>query len=193
MNISFLNFDVMINFKFLTVFLIAITFQSCFKDDGDPLPTSGENSFSVKLNGEQFVAEDVWKFTSIYYGITAYVNNKSWLLRFSNSSDRTIIIYLHEVEEVGFYDVGTNDYLFPESETAISSIIVRTGNLDIEYHTNFPELKEKIEITKIEGDSIIIGKFEKITLSDAGNPDKKIILTDGKFNINRATLNKNDL
>ena len=31
---------------------------------------------------------------------------------------------------------------------------------------------------------------EDITLSDPDNPEKKVILTDGKFNINVATLNE---
>lgn len=180
------------NFKFLTVLLIAITLQSCFKDDGDPLPTSGENSFSVKLNGEQFVAEDVRKFTSIYYGIKASVHNKNWLLRFSNSSNRTIYVYLHEIEEVGYYAVGADDNLFSDRESSISSILIGNSNLNVLYGTNF-ELNEKIEITKIQGDSIIIGGFDKITLSNPENPEDKVILTNGKFNINRATLNKNDL
>lgn len=184
---------VMRNFKFLTVLLIAITLQSCFKDDGDPLPTSGENSFSVKLNGRQFVAEDVRKFKNITYGITAYVNNKNWLLTLSNSSDISILISLHEIEEIGYYDVGIDENFFFDNESNISSILIRTGNLNVEYHTIFPELNEKIRITKVQGDSIIIGEFDKITLSDPDNPEKKVILTSGKFNINRTTLNQNEL
>ena len=178
--------------KFFAVLLLAITLQSCFKEDGDPLPTSGENSFTAKLNGEEYVAEDVTRYGRIYHGITAFVHDKNWLLTFSNSSDIIILISLHKVEEVGHYDVGIDENFFFDRESNISSVSVRTGKVGLEYHTIFPELDEKIEITKIEGDSIIIGEFDKITLSDPDNPDKKIILTEGKFNINLATLNEDE-
>lgn len=183
------------NLKILPVLLIVITLQSCFKDD--PLPTTGENSFTVKLNGRQYIAEDLNHFASINYGITALVDDKSWWLRFGNSSYENISIYLHEVKKVGYYAIGANDDLFPDSdsESTISSITITNHTTNSLYYTNLPELNEKIEITKIEGDSLIIGNFEKITLSDPDNPDEIIILTNGKFNINRTTLNfnKNDL
>lgn len=181
------------NLKFWVISFFVITFQSCFKDDGDPLPTSGENSFNARLNGEQFTAEDVWKWPRTYYGINASVHDNNWLLRFSNSSSLIIFISLHKVEEVGYYEVGIDENFFFDHESNISSVLIRTGNVEVKYHTNFPELNEKIEITKIEGDSIIIGEFEKITLSDPDNPNKKVILTNGKFNINRTTLNQIDL
>ena len=181
------------NFKPLVVLLLTITLQSCFVDDGDPLPTSGENSFTAKLNGKQFVAEDVTKYGRTYHGITAFVRDKNWLLTFSNSSDPIILISLHKVEEAGNYDVGIDENFFFDGESNISSVSVRTGKVGLEYQTTFPELDERIEVFEIEGDSIIIGEFDKITLSDPDNPEKKVILTDGKFKINLATLNEHDI
>ena len=181
--------------KFLAVLLFAITLQSFFKDEGDPLPTSGENSFTAKLNWKQFVAEDVSPAWHNFYGITASEHDKIWLLKFSNSSDLSLYFYLPEVKEAGYYNVGEADdnLSFFDTKDFQPSVLIDNGSGDVIYHTNSPGLNETIEITKIEGDSIIIGEFDKITLSDPDNPDKKVILTDGKFNINLATLNEQDI
>ena len=40
--------------------------------------------------------------------------------------------------------------------------------------------------------SMYCGEFEKISLTDPENPNKKTTLSDGQFNINRKTLNKRD-
>lgn len=182
--------QIMKNFKLLIAILLAFTFQSCFKDEADPLPTSGENSFSAKIDGKQFVAEDVTNAWHNFNGIEAFVRDNNWLLTFSNSSDLIIFISLHQVEEVGYYTVGIDENFFFDGESNISSVSVRTGKVGLDYRTIFPELNEMIEVNKIDGDSIIIGGFDKITLSDPDNPEKKVILTDGRFNINLATLNK---
>jgi hypothetical protein len=71
-------------------FLISITLHSCSTED--PLPTSGENSFFARLNGKRFVTEDVRKFATTNYGITAGVFDNTWELVFSNSSKRNIYI-----------------------------------------------------------------------------------------------------
>ena len=127
----------MANFRFLFILLLASTLQSCFGED--ELPTSGENSFTAKLNGKQFIAEDVDRFASISYGIQASVHDKNWLLTFSNSSDLKILISLHQVEEAGNYDIGTDELFFFDGESTISSVSVRAGEAGREYHTYSPE------------------------------------------------------
>lgn len=185
------------NPKFLVVLLSAITLQSCFKADGDPLPTSGENSFIALVNGFPFLAEDVFKFTSTYYGITAYENDKTWELTFRNSSRGDIHIYLYKVTEPGNYIVGKADgdlvYFSDSDDESSVSISDETGSaFGVAYFSNSPQNNEIIEITKIQGDSIIVGEFDRITLSSPGNPNDKTILSQGKFNINLSTLNKEE-
>ncbi len=177
------------------LFLISIILQSCSAED--PLPTSGENSFIAKLDGTRFITEDVRKFATTNYGITADVFDNTWLLVFSNSSKRNIYIYIYifKVNETGSYAVGKSDgdlvyYLESDDQTSVSISDGTGSTTGVAFASGLSSTEDFIKITQIEGDSIIIGEFEKITLTDPENPNNSAILTDGKFNINRNTLNK---
>ena len=179
------------DFKFVFLIITLIAFQSCTPDEGTPRPTSGENSFTAKINGEQFIAVDIWKFKRIDHGITAYENGKTWLLSFRNSSKTTIYFYLPDIEGVDYYNVGVADdnLSFFDNRDTQTSVLMANSNSEVIYNSNSPDLNEKITIKEVQGDSIIIGEFEHITLSNPENPEDTIIITEGKFNINRATLN----
>lgn len=182
-------------FELILAFFIATLFQSCSTEA--PLPTSGENSFTTKINGNQFIAEDVRKFATTDYGITAAVFDNTWRLIFSNSSDRNIYIYIYEVNDTGEYLVGKADgdlvyYLESDDETSVS-ISDGTGSTTGVAFSSTSELTEYISITNLQDDSIIVGEFDKITLTDPDNANNNVILSDGKFNINRNTLNQNEL
>ena len=183
--------------KLLTILFVVLIIKSCTPDDGTPRPTRGENSFSAKINGKQFMAEDVEKFANTTYGINAYENNKTWKLTFRNSSKQDIYFYLYEVDKTKDYLIGQSDgdlvyYLEGDDETSVS-ISDGTGyNTGVAFSSGSSDSNEFITITEVLGDSIIIGQFEKITLSDPNNPNNKAVLTDGHFNINRNTLNKRD-
>lgn len=179
----------MTKFKCLFLLLLAITFQSCSKDD--ELPTSDENSFTVKLNGERFVAEDVDRFLMDNYVFSDNGIDKNRFLTFRNSSDIVLVINLRKLEGIGNYEVGIDESFLSDRESAKSSVAVGTREMGVEYHTYSPELNEKIEITEI-GDNFIVGEFDRITLSDPDNPDDTVILTEGRFDINRPTLNSEE-
>jgi hypothetical protein len=180
--------------RLLLTFLITVTLNSCSAED--PLPTSGENSFSAKLNGKRFVAEDVTIFPSgTYYGLRTYVRNNSWELTVTNSSRKIIYIYISGVNEPSSYLVkdGDSNVISPNPAETPTSVVIRNSSLDLLFVSSLQNENEFIKITQIEGDSILIGEFEKITLIDPENPNNKAILTNGKFNINRNTLNQPEL
>ena len=176
------------------VFLISIMLNSCSAED--PLPTSGENSFNAKLNGKRFVAEDVTIFPSgTYYGLRTYVRNNSWELTVTNSSRKIIYIYISGVNEPSSYLVkdGDSSVISPNPAETPTSVVIRNSSLDLLFVSSLQNENEFIKITQIEGDSILIGEFEKITLTDPENPNNTVILTNGKFSINRNTLNQPQL
>ena len=183
--------------KLLTILFVALIIKSCTPDEGSLRPTRGENSFSAKINGKQFMAEDVEEFANTTYGISAYENNKTWQLTFRNSSKLDIYFYLYQVNEEKNYLVGDADgdlvyYLESDDETSVS-ISDGTGyNTGVAFSSDSSGADQFITITDVQGDSIIIGQFKKLTLSDPKNPNNKTILTDGFFNINRNTLNNRD-
>ncbi len=181
-----MKFSIKIILLIFTVYL-----NSCSVED--PLPTSGENSFFAKLNGKRFVAEDIHIFPSgTKYGLTAYTHENSWLLNVKNTSTNSLYIYINQVTEPGNYLIEDPDMDFPNQIPVIAptSAIIGNGSLDVLYLTKGLQPNEFIKITAVQGDSIIIGEFDKITLTDPENPNNKTILTDGKFNINTNTLNQ---
>ncbi len=159
----------------------------------DPVPTSGEKSFVAKLDGKRFVAEDRLHFPSgTIHGLHLYVRNNSWGLTITNSSGIILYIYINEVNEPGNYLIkdGNRNVISPDPAETPTSAVIRNRSLNLLFVTSMPNENEYIKIIKVQGDSIIIGEFEKIILTDPENPDNKTILTDGKFNINRNTLNQ---
>lgn len=173
------------------ILLVSLTLHSCSPED--PLPTSGENSFIAQLNGENYIAEDVHHFPSgTKYGLSAYESENIWLLTVRNKSAQTLYFYLSEITESGDYLIGEADenLSFFDNKDHHTSVLIGDGNLDVSFLTKAAGTKEFITITKVQGDSIILGKFDKITLTDPENPNNTVILRNGKFNINRNTLNQ---
>jgi hypothetical protein len=175
-----------------SIFVVfTIILYSCSAED--QLPTNGENSFFARLDGKKFVAEDITTFPSgTYYGLRAYVRNNSWELTITNTSRKIIYIYINSVNEPSSYFIkdGDSNVISPNPADTPTSAVLRNSSLDLLYVSSLKNEDEFIKITKIKGDSILIGKFEKITLIDPDNPNNKTILRDGKFNINLNTLNQ---
>ena len=174
------------------VFLLSIILHSCSAED--PLPTSGENSFVASLNGKLFVAEDRIHFSNggTKYGLRAYVRDNSWELSVTNTSGKIIFFYIHNVVEPESYliEEGERIVIMPNPAETPTSVVIRNGSLDLLFISDSQIENEYIRITRVQGDSILIGEFDKITLTDPENPNNKTILTDGKFNINTNILNQ---
>ncbi len=171
-------------------FLISIILHSCSAED--PLPTSGENSFFTKLNGSPFVAENWEHFPGgTQYGLLVSVRDNSWELTVSNTSGKIIYFYINNVSDPDAYLIEEGvSRLGPNPAETPTSVVIRNRNLDLLFLSVPQPEPEYIRITRVQGDSILIGEFEKITLTDPENPNNSTILTDGKFNINRNTLNQ---
>ena len=121
--------------KLLTILFVVLIIKSCTPDDGTPRPTRGENSFSAKINGKQFMAEDVEEFANTTYGISAYENNKTWQLTFRNSSKQDIYFYLYEVDEKKDYLIGQSDgdlVYYQEEDDETSKKILTAFQLSIQ-------------------------------------------------------------
>ncbi|MCM8571143.1 hypothetical protein NE848_17235 [Gramella jeungdoensis] len=179
--------------KLVKIISILIIFISCSKDDGIDLNETGENSFSVKINGKKFIPEDVKLFLNIDYGIKAYTNNNTWHLTFSDSEQKDIHFYIKDVTAGGKYQIGKlkgdlNFYTPEDDETAVG-IADGSGTVRGVAYGSESGQQQFIEIIEVKGDSILIGQFDQIILQNPNNQNDKVSLTEGKFNINRSTLN----
>ena len=175
------------------VFLISIILHSCSAED--PLPTSGVNSFIAQLNGERFVAENKIHFPGgTKYGLNSSFRNNSWELSVSNTSDKTIYFYINNVFEPNSYliEEGDRNVVRPNPAETPTSVVIRNSSLDLLFISGSQTENEYIRIMRVQGDSILIGEFKKITLIDPEDPNNTAILSDGKFNINRNTLNQQE-
>lgn len=174
--------------KAFFIILAAIFFYSCSVED--PLPTSGENSFFTRLNGEKYIPKNFTHFPSgTNYGLQVRKKEGAWEINVDNRTDKNIYILLDSVEQPGNYLIQKVDLEYPNQIPGIrpTSVVIGKSNL-ILYLTKEEEIPEYIKITEVQ-DSVIIGEFQKITLTDPDNPNNKALLTEGRFHINLATLN----
>lgn len=178
--------------KFIKILLIVLTgilLHSCSVEDD--LPTSGENSFFARLNGEKYIPQNITRFPSgTHYGLTAGKRNGAWHINVDNRTDKNIYISIDSVEQPGNYLIQNVDLEFPNQMPRIRPTSVIVSNPGLIYYLTKEEVgPEYIKITEVQ-DSLIIGEFQKITLTDPNNPNNKTLLTEGRFNINLTTLNK---
>lgn len=158
---------------------------SCSKDDAPSI--TQENSFSCKINGELFVPEDYGGFPNSVSGIIILNDGSDWLFRLSNGG-KTVYIYLHHVTHLGEYVLsesdGDGDFFGEESNLMEVDLSGATS------HTTHKSTANSgiINVIELDVDKRIILKFDEIVLEDINNPDEKIILTEGKLNINLNTL-----
>lgn len=175
--------------KALFIILGVIFLNSCSAED--PVPTSGENSFFARLNGEKYIPKNFTHFPSgTRYGLNVNKREGGWYINVDNRTEENIYLSLEGVEQPGNYLVKKVDLEYPNQipwRRPTSAIIGNPGV--IFYLTKEEGSPEYIKITKVQ-DSLIIGEFQKITLTDPENPDNKALLTDGSFHINLVTLNE---
>lgn len=175
--------------KILFIVLTGILLHSCSVEDD--LPTSGENSFFARLNGEKYVPKNIHRFPSgTQYGLKARKRDGAWYIDVDNRTDKSIYILIDGVEQPGNYLIQNVDLEYPNQIPRVrpTSVIIGDWN-SIFYLTKKEENNEYIKITDVQ-DSLLIGEFQKITLTDPENPRNKVHITDGRFNINLTTLNK---
>ncbi|WP_026837004.1 hypothetical protein [Gillisia sp. JM1] len=175
--------------KILFIVSTGILFHSCSVEDD--LPTSGENSFFARLNGEKYIPKNIHRFPSgTQYGLKARKRDGAWYIDVDNRTDKSIYILIDDVEQPGNYLIQNVDLEYPNQIPRVRPTSVIIGNPGLIFYLTKEEVSPQfIKITEVQ-DSLIIGEFQKITLTDPENPNKKTFLTEGRFNINLTTLNK---
>lgn len=179
-----------LNYK-QSLVLILLLLGSCLKDDVPDYPRTGENSFYTEINGNPYIPENAPKFLITVHGISALENNKIWQLSFSNRSNKDLHIYLRNIDGIGqyrIYELEEDLHSITPSDY-VSAIGLTDGSGNFAYGSP-PDIEQFIQITKISGDSILIGNFDNIILNNFQDSKDQIILTKGRFNINRSTLNR---
>lgn len=177
--------------KFIKVLIVVLPlFLFCSCSVEDDLPTSGENSFFARLDGKKYIPKNFHHFPSgTFYGLTANKKDNAWYIEANNRTDKSIRIVIDQVTAPGNYLIENVDLEFPNQlpRERPTSIIISNPGL-IYYLTKKESDPEYIKILKVE-DSLIIGEFQSVTLTDPTTPDNKVLITDGRFHINLTTLN----
>lgn len=175
--------------KVLIVILAAIFSQSCTVREE---PSSGENSFFARLNGEKYVPKTFTHFPAgTMYGLQAYKEEDSWHISIDNRSEKKIHIFLNDIEQPGTYLIQNVEQEYPHQFPGITPTSVFIQESVVNFYLPKEETgPEYVEITDVK-DSLIIGEFQKITLTDPEDANKTALLTAGRFHINLVTLNKN--
>ncbi|QED37000.1 hypothetical protein FK178_04425 [Antarcticibacterium arcticum] len=174
------------NYVLILSFLL-LGFYSCNKeDDAFAPPITAENTFSCKIDGELFVPKDHGGFIPLYGYLIEILEDNSWIITLSNGKN-TLYLFIKKINNTGNYEVfasdGDQDFLYNE-KTGME--FTDNGN-NIEYISL--NNSENIEILSYTNGQKLILKFDKIVLGSTTN-NASIILTDGKLNINKETLNK---
>ena len=173
--------------------LIILTFllSSCQKDGDNTIapPITAENTFSCKINGEVFKPENHGGFIDQYGYIISILEDNSWIITLSDE-ETTLYLFIKNVDRIGEYPVHQSDgdqFFVQDSNTALEL-------RDIVNDTEYVSLQNsgKIQVLSFEEGKKLILKFEEIILEQKNNSSKKIILLDGKLNINKETLNKDE-
>lgn len=174
------------NLSFLLIFSL-LGILGCNKSDDTPPapPITAENTFSCKINGELFVPENHGGFIDQYgYQIRIFDKN-SWTIILSNDKV-TLYLFLKNIDHEGIYEIsrsdGDNDFLYDEN----NAVEFRNRVNNSQYNSiNSGE----IEVLNFEEEKSLVLKFNEIQLESEDSNDT-LILTDGKLNINKETLNK---
>jgi len=176
------------NLSFLLIFSL-LGILGCNKSDDTPPapPITAENTFSCKINGELFVPENHGGFITQKGYLVETFGENSWLFTLSDR-EIDIYIFIKKVNHNGEYIVGNSDgdqdFLYDENTAVELKDKVNDITYISENTSNF------IDVLDYSGSNSIMFKFNNLTLSSSENANQKIILTDGKLNINKETLNK---
>ena len=169
-----------------------LLFCAACDKDGPPKPVppiTQENTFSCKINGEVFVPEDHFHGLSPGFGMKASIlANNSWKFQLADKQ-RDIYIYIYNVTATGEYTITASGGYNP-------SFVGQTENLAEMRDKYMPEIdyisinnNEIIEILELKPDIHIVLQFDEITLVNNTDPTDVLVLSEGKLNINRETLN----
>ena len=170
--------------KLILLILISIITCSCDKEDLVAPPITQENTFSCKIDGKLFVAQPHGGFLQME-GITVQSMQNSWLVILSNGH-QVVYIKLKNVNIPGIRDIQRSENIRNPTEANNSVEFIANGG-SITTHVSHDDTGF-INVLEWKNDSILIFEFDELILYDEENPSKTKTLTDGKLNINLATL-----
>ncbi len=175
----------------IPIFCILLCFSSCLKDDTPKVapPITQENSFSCKINGELFIPEPHGGLFASSPPIRAILqDNNTWKFNMGNGLIE-IYIYLYNATEIGEYTIteseGIVNYVGETENLVEMTDFYVPGVVYISTNNN-----DKINVLELEIDNKIIFEFDEIILVNNTDPEDIIILSEGKLNINKETLNQ---
>ena len=173
--------------------LITLSFflSSCQKDDDNPIapPITAENTFSCKINGELFVPENHGGFIDQYGYRMSILNNNSWKIILSNDKV-SLFLFIKDINSTGEYKLHSSNgdqHYVAEDDSGFEFVNRETNE---EYVST--ENSGKITVSSFETGKKLIFSFDKITLHSISGNEENLILTNGKLNLNKETLNKED-
>ncbi len=176
------------NLSFLLIFSL-LGILGCNKSDDTPPapPITAENTFSCKINEELFVPENHGGFIDQDGYIISILEDNSWIITLSNK-EKTLYLFVKKVDRIGEYNVFKSDgdqFFVQDSNTGVE---LRDRVKDLEYVSH--QESEKIEVLSYVDNQKLILQFNKIVLHSTKESNNVLILTDGKLNLNKETLNK---
>lgn len=175
--------------KNLVIFFsfILLGFCSCNKnDDALAPPITAENTFSCNIDGELFVPENHGGFIPLKGYLVNVYDDNSWRITLSNGK-LTLHLFLKKVNSEGNYEVFQSDgdqFFVQDLQTAVELYDKTLDKVYISYNNS-----EEIEVVSYIENQKIILNFNKITLKSSQDSSDIVVLTDGKLNINKETLN----
>lgn len=154
------------------------------KDQLPPITQTGANTAGCLIDGQVLIPKNGTSSIPIIYGLTRYFEQPGYRINIANiNENRRLYIYIEKDNKV-------SDFIINQSNGAGTGSSISTEI--------FYEIKDKkylssdnsgiIKVTKY--DYPIISGIFSASLYNKDNPSEKINITEGRFDINVATLNK---
>ncbi len=197
-----------------TVFLfLFLTLASCTKDSSSQNPvsqlpsatTTGANTAGCYINGKLLIPKNGEQAIGgpALYGLTTgvginfnapiigddyrYINIKN----FKDADGDEIYLHLNDMTQgLGNYTVGQSNGQYYTNSLPNNNIVVRK-NINTTYETTYLSSSNSgiITFTRFDYQNGIYSGIFNCTLYNVDNPSQIIQVTDGRFDINVATLN----
>lgn len=196
------------------ILFLLLALSSCSKDNDSepqdqlpPISTTGTNTAGCIINGKVLIPKNGVNSTSGFttFGLTTgaginfnepIVGDDYWYVKIVNlrNKDRGYWIYLHlnnTENGVGSYAVNQSNSDFFADGPNNSQIIVRETFNGISGKTFLSSYNSgTIKITRFDYSNGIYSGIFNCTLYNKDDPSEIIQITDGRFDINIATLNQ---
>jgi hypothetical protein len=186
-------------FKLLLFLFFTSQYGCNINRDGEitiKVPEKGENSYVCYINGGKFVpssTNSLFGKTSIFYPLLVYFSNRDNSLTIQAFNDaNNISLHLINIDQIGTYYLNLRKLDTYGVDTTQNYCEYYSNSMH--YFSNGPISSGKVNITELSDDKMIIkGNFEVIVykidnLTNEINLSDSIVISKGKFDINRKTL-----